>query len=109
MIPFQTSSEVISNIFDDLPVLTAPKLSDLQGELDWYPSSDPKYVPDVLAWWHEHKDVYPVLSRIKNGDGLLVLQHHVGYGTCLRSLNACMRVWYHTCPDCCRPYRLCAS
>jgi hypothetical protein len=52
------------NMFDDLPALAAPKLADLRDELDRFLSSDPEFVPDVLAWWHERRNVYPRLSRM---------------------------------------------
>jgi hypothetical protein len=51
-------------MFDDLPALAAPKLADLRDELDRFLSSDPEFVPDVLAWWHERRNVYPRLSRM---------------------------------------------
>jgi len=51
-------------MFDDLPALAAPKSSDLRGELERYLRTDPEYVPDVLAWWHEQRKVYPRLSRM---------------------------------------------
>ncbi|KAH9030316.1 hypothetical protein EDB85DRAFT_2246259 [Lactarius pseudohatsudake] len=41
------------NMFDDLPALTAPKPLELHGKFDHYLSTDPEYVPDVLAWWNE--------------------------------------------------------
>ena len=49
------------NIFDNLPALQAPKPMELRGELDRYLSTDPKHVTDALAWWYEHKHVYPRL------------------------------------------------
>ena len=52
------------NIFDTLPSLAAPKASDLRSELDRYLGSDPEFVPDVLAWWFERQNVYPMLSRM---------------------------------------------
>jgi hypothetical protein len=57
-------STTSTNIFDDLPALAAPKPLDLPGEIERYLSSDPEFVPDVLAWWHERRDIYPMLSRM---------------------------------------------
>ena len=52
------------NIFDNLPALQAPKPMELHGELDRYLSTDPEHVTDALAWWYEHKHVYPRLYRM---------------------------------------------
>jgi hypothetical protein len=52
------------NIFNNLPSLQAPKPAELHGELDKYLSTDPKHVTDTLAWWYEHKHVYPRLHRM---------------------------------------------
>lgn len=54
----------VTNIFDDLPSLSAPKLTELRDELACYLSTDPEQVKDVLLWWHEHKAMYPRLSRM---------------------------------------------
>ena len=34
---------------------------ELHGKLDKYLSTDPEHVTDALAWWYEHKHVYPRL------------------------------------------------
>ena len=52
------------NIFDNLPALQPPKPSELRSELDCYLSTDPEHVTDALAWWYEHKHVYPRLHRM---------------------------------------------
>jgi hypothetical protein len=52
------------NIFDELPALAAPKMAELHDELARYLSTDPEQVKDVLLWWHEHKSMYPHLSRM---------------------------------------------
>jgi hypothetical protein len=52
------------NIFDNLPVLQPPKPAELCGELDRYLSTDPEHVADALAWWYEHKHIYPHLHRM---------------------------------------------
>jgi hypothetical protein len=52
------------NIFDDLPALTAPKLTELCDKLVRYLSTNPEQVKDVLLWWHEHASMYPRLSRM---------------------------------------------
>jgi hypothetical protein len=50
------------NVFDDLPLLTAPTQKELQDELYWYLSTNPEMVEEVLMWWHEHRGMYPRLS-----------------------------------------------
>ena len=52
------------NIFDTLPALSAPKLSELRDKLDSYLSTDPEHVIDALAWWVGKCATYPHLSRI---------------------------------------------
>src|SRR5277367_3162115 len=52
------------NILDNLPSLQAPRPAELRGELDRYLSTDPEHVTDALAWWYEHKHVYPRLHRM---------------------------------------------
>ena len=52
------------NIFDNLPSLQAPRPAELRSELDKYLDSDPEHVTDALAWWYEHKHVYPRLHRM---------------------------------------------
>src|ERR1700680_1016935 len=47
-----------SNIFDNLPALSAPRLKELRDELDRYLSTDPEHVADVLMWWTEKKSMY---------------------------------------------------
>jgi hypothetical protein len=53
-----------SNIFDNLPALSAPRIRELRDELDRYLSTDPEHVVDVLVWWTERKSMYPHLSRM---------------------------------------------
>ena len=53
-----------SNIFDNLPALSAPRIRELHDELDRYLSNDPEHVVDVLMWWTEMKSMYPNLSRM---------------------------------------------
>jgi hAT family C-terminal dimerisation region len=36
----------------------------LHSELDRYLGTDPEHVTDALAWWYEHKHVYPRLHRM---------------------------------------------
>jgi hypothetical protein len=50
------------NIFDSLPTLARPQI--ISHELDKYLSTDVEQVSDVLAWWHEHRAMYPHLSRM---------------------------------------------
>jgi hypothetical protein len=51
-----------TNMFDDLPSLAAPKVSDLHDELDRFLGTDPEHVKDVLGWWFERRHIYPWLS-----------------------------------------------
>ena len=37
------------NMFDDLPALAAPQLSELRDELECYLNTDPEHIPNVLA------------------------------------------------------------
>ena len=51
-------------MFDELPALAAPQLSDLRDELGCYLNSDPEHVVDVLSWWFKKQHTYPALSRM---------------------------------------------
>jgi len=53
-----------SNIFDNLPALSAPRIKELRDDLDRYLGTDPEHVADVLMWWTERKSTYPCLSRM---------------------------------------------
>jgi len=55
---------VTGNIFDDLLTLVKPKDSQPSHELDMYLSTGVKNISDALAWWHEHRAMYPWLSRM---------------------------------------------
>lgn len=57
-------SSISKNIFDNLPALQAPKPTELGDELDRYLSTDPEHAANPLAWWYEHKHVYPRLHRM---------------------------------------------
>jgi hypothetical protein len=59
-----TASKKQSNIFDDLPALTAPRPNELRDDLARYLSTDPELVKDVLVWWTEQKGMFPYLSRM---------------------------------------------
>ncbi len=52
------------NIFDNLPSLQAPRPAELHSKLDKYLGTDPEHVTDALAWWYEHKHMYPHLHRM---------------------------------------------
>ncbi|OJA08716.1 hypothetical protein AZE42_07093 [Rhizopogon vesiculosus] len=52
------------NIFDNLPVLTAPKPINLSSELDLYLSTDAEHATNPIAWWHERQKLFPRLSRM---------------------------------------------
>ena len=54
----------VTNMFDDLPALAAPKPSELRDELECFLTTDPEYVQDVLLWWFERQHIYPWLSQI---------------------------------------------
>jgi hypothetical protein len=51
-------------MFDDLPALATPKVSELHNELDRFLGTDPEHVQDVLMWWFERWHTYPRLSRM---------------------------------------------
>ena len=53
-----------TNIFDNLPALSAPSKSTLRDDLDRYLNTDPEDVKDPLQWWYEHKHIYPHLHRM---------------------------------------------
>jgi hypothetical protein len=57
------SESASKNMFDDLPELAAPQLSD---ELERYLTGNtyPEHIPNVLAWWSERQRIYPCLSRM---------------------------------------------
>jgi predicted oxidoreductase len=58
------SAPCSSNIFDNLPALSAPRIKELCDDLDRYLGTDPEHVVDVLMWWTERKSMYPHLSRM---------------------------------------------
>lgn len=60
----QSEASTSTNIFDNLPSLLAPRLSELRDELERYLSTDPEHVEDVLLWWYERKHLYPRLHRM---------------------------------------------
>jgi len=68
-----------TNIFDDLPALSAPKHNELSDELSRYLSTDPEQVLDVLLWWHEHKKTYPLLSRMALDYLTIPGEHNIYY------------------------------
>jgi hAT family C-terminal dimerisation region len=76
----ESPSATSKNIFDNLPALQAPKAAELRGELDRYLSTDPEHVTDALAWWYEHKHIYPRLHRMAldylSIPGMSVLNSH---------------------------------
>lgn len=51
-------------MFDNIPALAPPKPTELRRELDHYLSSEIEHISDPLAWWHEHWNAYPRLSRM---------------------------------------------
>ena len=62
---FQEASEMVSdNIFDSLPVLSAPKKAKLADELTRYLTEPTEVAPDPLLWWIERRAIYPYLSRM---------------------------------------------
>jgi hypothetical protein len=52
------------NIFDSLPAICAPKMTDLHNKLNRYLSTDPEHTNDVLLWWAEQRGLYPCLSHM---------------------------------------------
>ena len=53
--------ETPMNIFDNIPALAKPKLSELHVKLMAFLSPDPEHVDDVLTWWFERRSLYPRL------------------------------------------------
>ncbi len=51
-------------MFDDLPALSAPSSLEFHDELDWYLSTDPEQVSNVIGWWYEYRGAYPCLHRM---------------------------------------------
>ena len=52
------------NIFNHMPALAPPRVTDLRDELDRYLSSDVEHVTDAIAWWHEHRGSFPRVSQM---------------------------------------------
>ena len=62
---FQEENEMVSdNIFDSLPVLSAPKKTALADELTRYLAAPTEVAPDPLLWWTERQAIYPRLSHM---------------------------------------------
>jgi hypothetical protein len=57
-------SQASGNVFDHLPVLAAPKPTDLLDELDRYLMTDPEPTDNVLGWWTKHCSTFLCLSRM---------------------------------------------
>ena len=53
-----------SNIFNVLPLLAAPKPTELCDELDRYLSTNPEHTANVLGWWYERCGTFPQLSHM---------------------------------------------
>ncbi|KAF5324122.1 hypothetical protein D9619_011280 [Psilocybe cf. subviscida] len=54
-----------ANIFDNLPVLTAPAPeSDAKDELNAYLAEKTEKVKDLCRWWYERRSTYPRLYRM---------------------------------------------
>ena len=52
------------NIFDALPILSAPAKPSPIDELDHYLAAPTEATRDPLLWWVEKQAVYPHLSRM---------------------------------------------
>ena len=52
------------NMFDGLPMICAPKTTDLHDKLDRYLSTDPEHTDDMLLWWTEWRGLYLCLSHM---------------------------------------------
>ena len=54
------------NIFDNLPAFKSVSTNNSVDEITRYLSTGPENVKneDLLAWWYEHKHVYPHLYRM---------------------------------------------
>lgn len=60
-----TKSNRFDDDDDDEPIRPARNVNDPAGELDRY-LEEPreKKVKDVIRWWYERRETYPVLSRM---------------------------------------------
>ena len=56
--------QVGANMFNCLDTLPPPQSSDRGTELNCYLTTDIEHVTDAIAWWHEHRIVYPCLLRM---------------------------------------------
>ena len=57
----QPSLSSSTNIFDNLPALSAPATSELQDDLNRYLNTDPEQVTTVFKWWYKRRRTYPHL------------------------------------------------
>ncbi|KIK80533.1 hypothetical protein PAXRUDRAFT_91410, partial [Paxillus rubicundulus Ve08.2h10] len=55
------AKESSDNMFDNLPSLAKSKLKPSHDELSAYLADDIVNVTDVLVWWAEHRETYPLL------------------------------------------------
>ncbi len=51
-------------MFDSLPALAPPTVSNAQDELSRYLAEDTEIVDDALKWWTGKTYLYPRLSRM---------------------------------------------
>ena len=64
MRPWLTPSHQGANQFDYLPSLKTRAAASTRDELDSYLATGPVSVDDPIAWWRDHEDLYPRLSRM---------------------------------------------
>lgn len=57
-------AEALSNIFDNLPKVSAPKKVAAADELTRYLADPTESAPDALLWWHQKCAVYPQLLHM---------------------------------------------
>jgi len=54
----------LDNIFDNLPMLSAPKKAELEDELTCYLTASTVATNNPLQWWVEQTSTFPCLSRM---------------------------------------------
>ena len=52
------------SLFNNIDAFIPPEAADLHSEIDRYLVDDVEQADDPVKWWHDHRAVYPVLSRM---------------------------------------------
>ena len=81
----------LTNIFDDLAVLTPPEADEIKDKLDHYLSTDPEHTTNVLVWWLKQLHLFLNL-------GQMALDYHTIPGmSLLHELTFWLIPWLATC------------